>query len=119
MEVVVQIRLLWLAGLAILYAVALGIALLFSSWLDRREQRRSSPPGSVRRGSRWRPHTPRVYCPIAWQEPSTPKSAWTTGAITDARKGCGGFCLKVSLGCYFGYDLPLLPSVKKRGREDD
>jgi NitT/TauT family transport system substrate-binding protein len=29
------------------------------------------------------------------------------------------FCRKFSLGCYFGYDLPLPPSVKKRGREDD
>jgi hypothetical protein len=41
MDVITQIRLLWLGGLGALYGVALGIVWLLGGWQHRREQRRS------------------------------------------------------------------------------
>jgi hypothetical protein len=49
MDVITQIRLLWLGGLAALYGLALGTALLLRGWLQRREQRRWRLLGRVRR----------------------------------------------------------------------
>ena len=41
MDVITQIRLLWLGGLGALYGVALGTVWLLGGWQHRREQRRS------------------------------------------------------------------------------
>jgi hypothetical protein len=41
MDVITQIRLLWLGGLGALYGVALGTVWLLGRWQHRREQRRS------------------------------------------------------------------------------
>ena len=49
MDVITQIRLFWLGGLAVLYGVALGTAVLLTGLLHRRAQRRSSLHGSVLR----------------------------------------------------------------------
>jgi hypothetical protein len=49
MDVITQIRLLWLGGLGALYGVALGTVWLLSGWQHRREQRRSRLLESVRR----------------------------------------------------------------------
>ena len=40
MDVITQIRLLWLGGLGALYGVALGSVWLLGGWQHRREQRR-------------------------------------------------------------------------------
>ena len=49
MDVITQIRLLWLGGLGALYGVALGTVWLLGGWQHRREQRRSRLLESVRR----------------------------------------------------------------------
>jgi hypothetical protein len=49
MDVTTQIRLLWLGGIAVLFGVALGMALLLGRWQHRREQRRSMLLDSVYR----------------------------------------------------------------------
>jgi hypothetical protein len=49
MDVITQIRLLWLGGLAALYGVALGIVWLLGGWQHRREQRRSRLLARMRR----------------------------------------------------------------------
>jgi hypothetical protein len=49
MDVITQIRLLWLGGLGALYEVALGTIWLLAGWQHRREQRRSRLLESVRR----------------------------------------------------------------------
>jgi hypothetical protein len=41
MDVITQIRLLWLGGLGALYGIALGTVWLLGGWQHRREQRRS------------------------------------------------------------------------------
>jgi hypothetical protein len=48
MDVVTQIRLLWLGGLGALYGVALGTVWLLGGWQHRLEQRRSRLLESVR-----------------------------------------------------------------------
>jgi hypothetical protein len=49
MDVITQIRLLWLGGLGVLYGVALGAVWLLGGWQHRREQRRSRLLERVRR----------------------------------------------------------------------
>lgn len=49
MDVITQIRLLWLGGLGALYGIALGTVWLLGRWQHRREQRRSRLLESVRR----------------------------------------------------------------------
>ena len=49
MDVITQIRLLWLGGLGALYGVALGTVWLLGGWQHRREQRRSRLLERVRR----------------------------------------------------------------------
>jgi hypothetical protein len=49
MDVITQIRLLWLGGFGALYGVALGSVWLLGRWQHRREQRRSRLLESVRR----------------------------------------------------------------------
>jgi hypothetical protein len=49
MDVITQIRLLWLGGLGALYGVALGTVWLLGGWQHRREQRRSRLLESIRR----------------------------------------------------------------------
>jgi hypothetical protein len=49
MDVITQIRLLWLGGLGALYGVALGTVRLLGGWQHRREQCRSRLLESVRR----------------------------------------------------------------------
>jgi hypothetical protein len=49
MDVITQIRLLWLGGLGALYGVTLGTVWLLGGWQHRREQRRSRLLESVRR----------------------------------------------------------------------
>jgi hypothetical protein len=48
MDVITQIRLLWLGGLGVLSGVALGTVWLLGGWQHRREQRRSRLLESVR-----------------------------------------------------------------------
>jgi hypothetical protein len=48
MDVMTQIRLLWLGGLGVLYGVALGTVWVLVGWQHRREQRRSRLMESVR-----------------------------------------------------------------------
>jgi hypothetical protein len=48
MDVITQIRLLWLGGLVALYGVVLGTVWLLVWWLHRRERRRSRLLESVR-----------------------------------------------------------------------
>jgi hypothetical protein len=48
MDVITQIRLLWLGGLGALYGVVLGTAWVLGGWQHRREQRRSRLLESVR-----------------------------------------------------------------------
>jgi hypothetical protein len=48
MDVITQIRLLWLGGLGVLYGVALGTVWLLDGWQHRRELRRSQLLESVR-----------------------------------------------------------------------
>jgi hypothetical protein len=49
MDLITQIRLLWLGGLAALYVVALGTVWLLGGWQRRQDQRRSRLLESVRR----------------------------------------------------------------------
>jgi hypothetical protein len=49
MDVITQIRLLWLGGLAALYGVALGTVWLLGGWQHRREQRRARLLARLRR----------------------------------------------------------------------
>jgi hypothetical protein len=49
MDVITQIRLLWLGGLGALYGVTLGSVWLLGGWQHRQEQRRSRRLESVRR----------------------------------------------------------------------
>jgi hypothetical protein len=49
MDVITQIRLMWLGGLGALYGVALGTVWLLGGWQHRREQRRSRLLERVRR----------------------------------------------------------------------
>jgi hypothetical protein len=49
MDVITQLRLLWLGGLGVLYGVALGTVWLLSGWQHRRAQRRSRLLEGVRR----------------------------------------------------------------------
>jgi len=49
MDVITQIRLLWLCGLGALYGVALGTVWLLGGWQHRREQRRLRLLESVQR----------------------------------------------------------------------
>jgi hypothetical protein len=46
MDVITQIRLLWLGGLGVLYGVALGTVWVLGGWQHCREQRRSPLTGS-------------------------------------------------------------------------
>jgi hypothetical protein len=48
MDVITQIRLLWLGGLGVLSGVALGTVWVLGGWQHRREQRRSRLLESVR-----------------------------------------------------------------------
>jgi hypothetical protein len=49
MDVITQIRLLWLGGLGALYGITLGTVWLLGGWQHRREQHRSRLLESVRR----------------------------------------------------------------------
>jgi hypothetical protein len=49
MDIITQVRLLWLGGLGALYGVALGTVWLLGGWQHRQEQRRSRLLESVRR----------------------------------------------------------------------
>jgi hypothetical protein len=49
MDVITQVRLLWLGGFGALYGVTLGTVWLLGGWQHRREQRRSRLLESVRR----------------------------------------------------------------------
>ena len=64
MDVITQVRLLWLGGLGALYGIALGTVWLLGGWQRRREQHRSrllegvkrrivKTPGGCQGGHRW------------------------------------------------------------------
>ena len=69
MEVITQIRLLWLGGLAVLYGLALGTALLLQSLQRRAEQRRYRLLDNVQRQlpSPLRDQIPMQVCGMAFR----------------------------------------------------